>query len=140
MNWDDLMSEKSYNAWGAYIQSKLANILFTRALAKRLQGTNVTANALHPGVVRTEIQRHMPATFGFLFHIGYNLVFPILCVFFKSPYQGAQTSVYCALSEELDNVSGKYFVDCREEKLLPHALSDEDAERLWNISAKLTQL
>ena len=141
MHWDDLMFEKKYSSWAAYCQSKLANVLFTRELAKRLEGTNVTVNALHPGAVRTELQRYASTTFGFLFSVVMYAVYPIVFfVMFKSPYEGAQTNIYCAVSEEVDGVSGKYFSDCKEKALMPHALADDDANKLWQLSEDLTKL
>lgn len=140
MNWDDLMFEKKYSSWKAYSQSKLANILFTRELANRLKGTNVTAYVLHPGAVRTELQRHVPTTYGFLLNVMMFIGYPLFCILFKTPFEGAQTNIYCAVAEELDNVSGHYYSDCKEKKLLPHALIEGDPEKLWKISEKLVNL
>ena len=140
MNWDDLMSEKSYSSIAAYCQSKLANVLFTRELAKRLEGTKVTVNALHPGAVRTELQRYASETYGRLSALVYSLVKPFIFFIFKNPCEGAQTNIYCAVSEDLDDETGKYFSDCREKKLMKHALRDDDAAKLWQVSEKLTML
>lgn len=134
MKWDDLNSEKSYNSWLAYGQSKLCNILFTRELAKRLQGTGVTAYANHPGSVRTELLRH---TFkvGSIFAFMYDFIFyPITWIFMKSPVEGAQTTIYLAVDESLNNTSGKYYSDCKEKKPTARALNDDDAARLWKWS------
>ncbi|KAJ9574859.1 hypothetical protein L9F63_007984, partial [Diploptera punctata] len=88
-------------------RSKLANLLFTKKLAKRLQGTGVTVNAVHPGIVDTEIIRHMS-----FFDSTFSAIFlkPLVWMFVKSPRQGAQTTVYAALEESIKNVTGKYFV------------------------------
>uniref|UniRef100_A0A1B0GM47 Short-chain dehydrogenase n=1 Tax=Phlebotomus papatasi TaxID=29031 RepID=A0A1B0GM47_PHLPP len=102
INKEDLNSEKSYNRITAYSQSKLANILFTRELAKRLEGTRVTVNALHPGAVNTELMRHIPK---FLTFIGR----PFLKLFFKTPRSGAQTQIRLAVDPVLEDVTGKYF-------------------------------
>lgn len=140
MNWDDLMWTKSYSPMKAYQQSKLANVLFTRELAKRLKDTKVTTSALHPGIVATELGRYMSESFGFWFRILFYALVPIFSFINKTPYQGAQTNIYCAVDEELDNVSGRYYSDCKEKQLLPHALNEADAIRLWEMSEKLTNL
>lgn len=139
MNWDDLNSEKSYNPQSCYNQSKLANVLFTKELAKRLQGTNVTVNSLHPGVIRTELSRHFTDTFGWYARLAMIIIVPISLWMFKSPKQGAQTTIYCAVSKDLNNVSGVYFSDCKPKEYLPNA-NDEDAKRLWDVSEKLCKL
>ncbi|XP_055531684.1 retinol dehydrogenase 12-like [Wyeomyia smithii] len=137
INKRDLNSEKSYNQVTAYCQSKLANVLFTRELAKRLEGTGVTTYAVHPGTVNTELPRHM-GTFFFLFE--HNFVKPFLRVAFKTPRSGAQTTLYTALDEELANQSGKYYADCRETVPSKAARDDETASWLWDISEKMTGL
>lgn len=138
MNWDDLMYDKSYGM-AVYRQSKLANILFTRELAKRLQNTGVTTYSLHPGVVRTEIARHYLDQYGVLAKLVLLLFFPIIWLCLKTPAQGAQTTIYCAVDESLSNISGKYYSDCKEKQPKPQALVDEDATRLWKISEELTK-
>lgn len=131
MNRNDLQLEKSYSKWPAYFQSKLANVLFTRELAKRLNGTNVTANSLHPGAVRTELARHLTlARFVLLpFH-----------VFTKTPKSGAQTSIMLAVDPNLQNVTGKYFADCAITEESKAAQCDETAAWLWEVSGRLTGL
>lgn len=140
MNWSDLNWEKSYDPNKAYGQSKLANILFTRELAKKLEGTKVTVNALHPGVVRTELTRYLSDTFGFSAVLLKYMFFPLIAWFFKTVPEGTQTTLYCALSSDLNNVSGFYFSDCKLSQLLPHALDDQDAKKLWEISEELCKL
>lgn len=137
IGFEDLNSENSYDKTVAYSYSKLANILFTRELAKRLTNTGVTVNALHPGAVRTDLQRHTTVTnspFGIL------VMPPITWIFFKNAVQGAQTTLYCALASELDGVSGKYFSDCKEKAPAKYAQDDEAAKKLWDISEKWTKL
>lgn len=124
----DLQGEKSYCRCFAYCHSKLANVLFTRELAKRLQGTGVTAYVLHPGIVKSEIVRH-----SFLLCLLWRLFSP----FFKSTRQGAQTSLHCALAEGLEPLSGKYFSDCKRTWVSPRARNKKTAERLWNVSCEL---
>ncbi|KAL1116081.1 hypothetical protein AAG570_005576 [Ranatra chinensis] len=106
INMEDLNSEKKYVPRTAYSQSKLANILFTNELAKRLKGTGVTVNSLHPGLVDTEMGRHMSFTNSYLSKI---ILGPIVWAFIRTPVQGAQTTLYAALDPSLDNVTGKYF-------------------------------
>jgi NAD(P)-dependent dehydrogenase (short-subunit alcohol dehydrogenase family) len=116
---DDLTFSRGYDGYGAYAASKLANILFTRALAQRLEGTRVTVNALHPGVIGTKLLR---AGFG----MGGAPV-----------EQGAHTSVYLATSEAVEGVSGRYFIDCRESKPSRGARDHDLAEALWRESERL---
>jgi retinol dehydrogenase-13 len=141
INFDDINSEGDYDPIVAYGRSKLANILFTRTLAQKLKAdnvTNVTVNCLHPGMVWTELSRHLEKKIGFLKKL---LFLPFALVFFRTPHQGCQTVVYCAISDELRGVSGKYFGDCKMEKLKTAAAqSDEDGERLWSLSAELVGL
>ncbi|KAM4867320.1 retinol dehydrogenase 14 [Thomomys bottae] len=129
INFEDLNSEQSYNKSFCYSRSKLANILFTRELARRLEGTNVTVNVLHPGIVRTNLGRHIHVPL--LARPLFNLV---SWAFFKSPLEGAQTSIYLASSPEVEGVSGRYFGDCKEEGLLPKAMDESVARKLWDIS------
>lgn len=100
INFDDIHFEKSYSPWAAYFNSKLANMLFTQELGKCLEGTHVTANSLHSGVVNTELTRHS--------FLSSSMLFPFLWYFIKTPEQGAQTSIYHAVSEEMEGISGKY--------------------------------
>ncbi|XP_011180062.2 retinol dehydrogenase 12 isoform X2 [Zeugodacus cucurbitae] len=135
---DDLNSEKNYKPQKAYSQSKLANILFTRELAKRLTGTGVTVNALHPGVIATDITRNMGGTF---LNCFYNFVFKFpLWPFTKTIKNGAQTTIYAAIEPELTEVTGKYFSDCKLKEVAKHAQDDELAAWLWNISVEWTSL
>ncbi|XP_005079116.1 retinol dehydrogenase 14 [Mesocricetus auratus] len=129
INFEDLNSEQSYNKSFSYSRSKLANILFTRELARRLEGTNVTVNVLHPGIVRTNLGRHIHIPI--LARPLFNLV---SWAFFKTPQEGAQTSIYLASSPEVEGVSGRYFGDCKEEELLPKAMDESVARKLWDIS------
>lgn len=131
INQMDLNMEKSYNQYHAYFQSKLANILFTRALAKRLLATGVTANALHPGVVRTELARHL-----LLLRICLSPLF----LFLKTVQSGSQTTIALAVDPELEQISGKYFADCRIANESEQAKDDEMADWLWEASEMLTGL
>jgi len=132
MAWDDLELEHGYGFRRAYGQSKLANILFTRALARRLEGSGVTANCLHPGAVGTGLGTNN----GWL---G-PLVMTVLRPFFKTPEQGAETSVHLACADEVRGRSGGYYARCRPVEPTAAARSDAGAERLWAWSAERTGL
>ena len=132
LRFDDLMGSHGYNGWQAYAQSKLANVVFTYELARRLAGTGVTANCLHPGVVGTNIGHAGPSWIRF----GIKLVRPFLL----SPKRGAATSIYLASSPEVEDVSGRYFVDRREERTSDESYDRALATRLWKISEELIGL
>jgi NAD(P)-dependent dehydrogenase (short-subunit alcohol dehydrogenase family) len=130
INRDDLMSEKNYVKYKVYGQSKLANILFARELGKRLEGTGVTANSCHPGVVNTELGRHSGK-------FVQQCFIPFFKPFFKTPSEGAQTQIMLALDPELEGVTGKYFKDCSQTTPTRAAQDDGTAEWLWNRSEML---
>ena len=129
INFDDLQQEKRFSMMGVYGQSKMGNILFTKELAKRLEGTGVTSNCLHPGVVNTGLARDFPAAFRVMARL-----------FFTSPANGAQTSIYLASSPEVEGVSGKYFSKKRVREFPASANDEASARRLWQISGELTKL
>jgi NAD(P)-dependent dehydrogenase (short-subunit alcohol dehydrogenase family) len=131
---DDLQSEGRYRGMRVYGQSKLANILFTNELARRLEGTGVTANSLHPGTVRTGYGADGDARG--LLAVGLKVSGP----FFLSPAKGARTSVYLASSAEVDGVSGQYFVKCKPRTPRSWARDPEAAQRLWRVSEELVGL
>ncbi|KAB0804588.1 hypothetical protein PPYR_01558 [Photinus pyralis] len=133
----DLNSDKEYDPGTAYSQSKLANILFTKELNNRLKGTNVTVNSVHPGIVDTELFRHMGFYKSWLATI---FIKPFVWPFIKSSRQGAQTVIYTAVDPELNNVSGKYFKDYKETKVSNAADDDQTAKWLWAVSEKWTRL
>lgn len=134
INQDDLNSEKSYNKFKAYSQSKLANVLFSRELSKRLMGTGVTVNSVHPGVVKTELGRYLIHN-----HVR-RVINPFLQYFFKTPASGAQTTLAVTLDPQLEKVSGKYFRDCKIVSESSAARNDETAAWLWEASEKWTKL
>ena len=135
--WDDINFEKSpYNTIKAYQQSKLANVLFTKELARKGEGSGVTAYALHPGVINTELGRHIKDVYGVVVFYMMRAFSPLL----KTPVAGAQTSLYCCLEESIAEHSGRYYSDCREKTPSARARNVEDAKRLWEISEKLTKL
>jgi NAD(P)-dependent dehydrogenase (short-subunit alcohol dehydrogenase family) len=130
LDFDDLNAEKSYRAMARYGSSKLANILFTRELARRLDGTGVTANCLHPGFVATGIATNN----GLLGRVVMQLARLVA----RTPEKGAETSVYLCTSDNVAGVSGRYFVDCAPVEPAAAAQSDTDAARLWQVSEELT--
>jgi NAD(P)-dependent dehydrogenase (short-subunit alcohol dehydrogenase family) len=132
IKFDDLQAKTKYSGWRAYQQSKLANILFTRELARRLDGSGVTANALHPGYVNTQIFR-AGGTVGWLLRRAADL-------FAISPEEGAKTSVYLATSPEVEGVTGKYFVKQKPAASSPASEDVVAAGRLWDISEEMTGL
>jgi len=132
INFDDLQGEKGYRGMRAYGQSKLATILFTHELAKRLQGTNVTANCLHPGTVATNFGNDNGPVLSFIIKLVMRTGI--------SPEKGAETSVYLASSPDVEGVTGKYFSDCREVRSSNESYDDAIAQRLWEVSAELTKL
>lgn len=140
MNWDDINWEKSYNPIKAYAQSKLCNVLFTKELAKRLEGTGVVSFSLHPGVVRTELTRNLGAGLTFLVPLILKLAGPVYAVFTKSSEEGAQTTIYCAVEEDINQYNGEYFTDCRVKTPSKQARNEEYPSRLWELSAKLVGL
>lgn len=132
MNFEDPGFSSGYNQLKAYGRSKLANMLFNFELARRLEGSGVTTNALHPGVVRTGIWNTQPGVIG----LAMKLVTP----FFITPEEGAETIVYLASSPEVEGVSGDYFYQRRRSRPAPQAQNEEDARRLWELSDELTGL
>ncbi|CAF0998162.1 unnamed protein product [Adineta steineri] len=140
INWDDINFTKPYWKINAYSHSKLANILFTNELARRLQDTNITANSLHPGVVRTEVIRNILGHYQIILNTILLLITPLWCCFTKSPEQGAQTSIYLASDRRLNHVTGKYFKECKEYSSSKTSLDQQAAKRLWKLSEEMTHL
>jgi retinol dehydrogenase-14 len=129
IDFSDLHGERSYSAWQAYCGSKLANVLFTMGLAKRLEGTRVTANCAHPGVIRSRLGRKGP--------LPARLAWSALNPFFGSPKAGARVLVHLASAPEAAEVSGEYYVGTKRR---PPKADEHTAERLWAISSELTGL
>jgi NAD(P)-dependent dehydrogenase (short-subunit alcohol dehydrogenase family) len=132
MHWGDLQFEKHrYRGMKAYGQSKLANVLFTYELARRLEGTRVTANALHPGVIASGFGQ----TYGGSMSVFVKIARPFLL----TPEQGAQTTIYLASSSEVEGVTGKYFSRCKP--IRSNALSYDEASqrKLWALSERLVK-
>jgi retinol dehydrogenase 14 len=133
MDFDDLQGERSYSGSRAYDQSKLANVLFAYELARRLRGTGVTSNALHPGVVRTSFGADDPAGIQ-------KFVVPLLRPFMKSPARGAATSIRLATAPELEGVTGGFFMNGKRTRSSKASYDETDAARLWRVSAELVGL
>uniref|UniRef100_A0A8C3AVM5 Si:dkey-23o4.6 n=1 Tax=Cyclopterus lumpus TaxID=8103 RepID=A0A8C3AVM5_CYCLU len=137
IDFDDLFSsKKTYSSLESYRQSKLANVLFSRELGRRLRGSGVSAFCLHPGVIRTELGRHVEGWFPLL---GALLRLPSLLLM-KTPSEGSQTTLYCALTPGLDGQSGRYFSDCAEKEAAPEGRDDFVSRKLWEESARLVGL
>ncbi|KAA0703527.1 Retinol dehydrogenase 13 [Triplophysa tibetana] len=137
IEFDDLFFDKSpYSPLVSYKQSKLANILFSRELARRMKGTGVSSYSLHPGVIRTGLGRHIESWFPMLKTV---MTLPSMLLM-KTPWQGAQTSIYCAVTEGLERKSGCYFSDCADKDPAPEGKDDAVARRLWEESARLVEL
>jgi NAD(P)-dependent dehydrogenase (short-subunit alcohol dehydrogenase family) len=134
ITFDDLQSVQHYRTMRVYGQSKLANMLFTIELARRLEGRGVTANSLHPGTVRTGYGADGDVRG--LLAFGIKISSP----FFLSPARGARTSVYLASSPDVAAVSGEYFVKCKPKRPKPWALDADAAQRLWLVSEQLVGL
>ncbi|KAI9565810.1 hypothetical protein GHT06_009605 [Daphnia sinensis] len=134
MYFDDLMLTKNYTPIRSYCQSKLANVLFTKELARRLEGTGVSVFAVHPGAVQTELARHVNESMNAL--VDASLRFFSRYVF-KTPEMGAQTSIYCATEESLTDLSGHYFSDCAKTEPASQANDKEAVVRLWKMSEEL---
>ena len=127
MGFDDMQATRSYKTFREYGRSKLANILFTRRLAGLLQGQDITVNCLHPGAVATSLGTQNESIIA-------RIVPYLLKPFFRSPLQGAQTSIYLCSSNEVATVTGEYFVDCKVRKPKPWARDDAAAEQLWRYT------
>ena len=130
IDFDDLQGARNYSGQRAYSQSKLANVMFTNELARRLEGTGVTANSLHPGVVRTNFGSEDQAGF-------FALISRVALPFLKSPAQGSQTPVYLASSPDMDGVSGQFFANRKPKTANKLAYDTGMTARLWQVSADL---
>jgi NAD(P)-dependent dehydrogenase (short-subunit alcohol dehydrogenase family) len=130
IDFDNLNGEKRYKSWEAYGRSKFANVLFAKQLARHFSGSARTANAVHPGVIRTELQRHMPAVAA----MAMSAIAPLAL---KTVEQGAATQVYVATHPALAHTSGQYFADCNVTQARPDSDDARLAERLWEVSEQI---
>ena len=131
INFDDLGFRKNYHAMKAYAQSKLANILFTYELARRLSRQNITVNTLHPGTVNSNFGKNLDGIVGFFFRSWGFLM--------RTPEKGAETVIWLATSPELNGVTGKYFYDKKEIRSSKISYNADVAKKLWDVSAGLTR-
>jgi retinol dehydrogenase-14 len=132
IDFNDLQGERKYTGWKSYPQSKLANVLFTYELARRLEGTGVTVNCVHPGTVRTNFGRNNGGFMG--------LIVRVFAPLMLSPEQGAKTVIWLASSPEVEHSSGKYFAKQSEMKSSKESYDLEVAKHLWDVSCELTGL
>jgi NAD(P)-dependent dehydrogenase (short-subunit alcohol dehydrogenase family) len=130
INFDDLGGEQRYRLFGAYSQSKLANILFTYELARRLAGSGVMVNCLHPGGIASGLWTNN----GLLAQLIMKAAKPFL----KTPEQGARTTIYLASSDEVEGVTGKYYAACKEKISNRESYDLDISRRLWEVSAQMT--
>ena len=133
LDFADLQSRAGYQGFPVYAKSKLCNVLFTRELARRLEGSGVAANCLHPGFVATRFGDQS----GGLISLGVRLAKPFMGL---SKEEGAKTIVHLASSPEVANVSGEYFYECKVDRPSDAALNDGDAKLLWEVSAEIAGL
>jgi NAD(P)-dependent dehydrogenase (short-subunit alcohol dehydrogenase family) len=129
LDFADLQSSRHYGGFAVYGRSKLCNILFTRELARRMEGTGVTANCLHPGFVASRFGDRSGGILSFAIRAAKN--------FALTPEQGAETIIHLASSPDIGEVSGRYFVKCKPATPTREAQNDADAKRLWDASAEL---
>ena len=133
IDFDSLDGKRNYNSKRAYCDSKLENNLFARELARRTAGSGISVYCLQPGLVFTELGRHMA-----LFSLARYVLRPVVWLLVKSPHEGCQTVLHCAMSEELQDVSGRFYANCREAPWSEVSLDDAVAVKLWNVSEELT--
>ncbi|XP_010878929.1 retinol dehydrogenase 13 isoform X2 [Esox lucius] len=133
---EDINLDKDYSPKKSYGQSKLANVLFSRELANRLKDTGVTVYCLHPGVIRTELGRHLWPSMA----LWKRLVAQPFMMLIKSPWEGAQTTIYCSVDEKEASNTGLYYSDCAPKEAAPQAQDEEAARRLWELSASMVGL
>lgn len=136
INFDNLDGNKYYKDWTFYGQSKLANLLTAVALSKRLEGSKATANAVHPGIIRTNLSRSMGGIQGLVFNNPVSGWVAGMMMGSKTVPQGAATQCYVATAPELTGVSGRYFSDSNEERPSRHGQNQELADRLWEFSCE----
>jgi NAD(P)-dependent dehydrogenase (short-subunit alcohol dehydrogenase family) len=133
IDFDDLQGARDYSGQRAYSQSKLANVMFSNELGRRLESTGVTANSLHPGVVRTNFGAEDQAGF-------FAVISGVVRPFLKTPAQGAQTSIYLASSPDVEGVTGQFFADRKPKSANRVAYDTGMTARLWQVSADLVGL
>lgn len=129
MQFDDIQSQNEFSMFNVYGRSKLANMLFTRSLGKRLEADGITVNCLHPGAVSTSIGKQHGEWLAKILHL-------LLKPFFRDPIKGAETSIYLCTSDDVADITGAYFDNCRKVAPKPWAEDDVEADRLWTLTEK----
>jgi retinol dehydrogenase 12 len=132
MGFNDMQAREKYRTFHEYGRSKLANILFTRELARRLEPDRITVNSLHPGAVSTSLGQQNGGLLGKLLPL-------VLKPFFRSPEKGAETSIYLCSSPDIAGVTGEYFYNCKPHATKPWAQDDEAGDKLWSLTEEATQ-
>jgi len=136
MNWDDINYDNTpYDRFKSYSQSKLANVLFTKELARKGEGSGVNAYALHPGVIKTELGRHMEGMGPIM-----KMMWRCCGAFIKTPESGANTTIYCSVEESIADHNGRYYSDCAEKRPASQAENMDDAKKLWELSEGLVKM
>eukprot|EP00095_Tigriopus_kingsejongensis_P007049 snap_masked-scaffold146_size311726-processed-gene-1.1 protein:Tk07049 transcript:snap_masked-scaffold146_size311726-processed-gene-1.1-mRNA-1 annotation:"retinol dehydrogenase 13-like" len=136
LNWE---KEEDFSPGQAYFHSKMANIMFSRELGKRLADTGVTTYSLHPGVIATELNRHASESSNILAYLFHFLFYNMSGGLIKTPWHGAQTTLYCSLDEGLKGQTGKYYMDCQEGIPGKQARKEQYDSDFWGLSEKLTK-
>ena len=132
IRWKDLnWSKGHYDKWKAYHQSKLANVMHGAALSRRLQNTGISVYIVHPGMVNTNLTRHVKDD------LLYRFLHGCQSYIYRSPFYGAQTTLYCCLEEKISHQSGKYYSCCTEKSMSYQAENVAAQEKLWHLSTKL---
>ncbi|XP_035665459.1 LOW QUALITY PROTEIN: retinol dehydrogenase 14-like [Branchiostoma floridae] len=139
MYFDDLNLTNNYGPNRAYCQSKLANVLFANELAKRLEGTDVIVNSLHPGFIETDLQRNMEEGCGCVYTCCKCCFWCFVKSFGKNQWEGAQTTIHCAVDEQIEG-SGLYFSDCVPKQPARQGRDEAAAKRLWDLSEEMVGL
>jgi NAD(P)-dependent dehydrogenase (short-subunit alcohol dehydrogenase family) len=132
IDFEDLYGDHHYSQWRAYSQSKLAVVLFTYEFARKIEGSGVSVNCLHPGFVKTNMVRKYRPFVKYFYHL--------IGLFMLTPRKGAKTSIYLASSPEIDGISGKYFKRRKEKKSVKISYDTDVAKQLWDVSVKLTNI
>jgi len=133
IDFNNLDGKANYNKRPTYSDTKLCNNLFARELAGRVEGSGISVYCLRPGIVRTDLGRHVP-----LFKLLRYILWPVSWLLVKGPYEGCQTVLHCAVSEELQGINGRFYANCAEEPWSKVSLDDAVAVQLWNVSEELT--
>ena len=139
IHFDDLMIENDYITYKAYARSKLANILHCKELANRLEGTSISVYSLHPGTIYTDLLVDLFIGKRFPFWLT-NVCKKMLMFSTKTPFHGAQTTIYCCVEDKIEGESGYYYESCTRTNPSRDAQNEESAKKLWEISEKLVGL